>query len=645
MLTPHLKKLIDGKWDNCWPVSNLRPLAILDLISYLFFLKKLDDLELINKGLPSTENNHFIYSKEIEQFSWTTFKNIDAQAMHHLFTKEYGLLDLMQQYGQTDSLYSNFFKERLLITPTPKLLLNGIEIINLIESSDPDSQAAIAEYLFRKAETVQNQSQFIPEHISRLMISIAEPTSRDVIFDPVAGNASLLINAAEYVENNQVSTSFYAEKVAPKLKGIESNVIHLRMAAMRMILHGLKTDDLLVTNGTSVNNNEKPTLILCSLISNPVEGNVTGEDLLPQTTKFEKETELLNQILQNLETGARAVILLPENLLNSNLPELQSLRKNIVGTTNLQGVINLSPDGKSLFSAAGILIFDKVHSSATNKVWFCKMEKPKKKRTVNEMINNPDENNLLSDQMNEMKFLLDKWKNRDQSESQGNKCFFISGYDIKANKYSLIYNDYKLISPQAELKSVDNEVDTEEGNAIIAANKENLHHFFEASPSLEQPKKRRNLFPTLLLIFLLLIAGGWVYFFNIKGSKPAFLESNINHPAASAADIPVSNSGLQPNTEGKKTQKKQANTIKDVSDQKSTPVQTDSSTEYTVIDKAWFHSEPDSTKRKPVFLQPRKDLVLTPKAEENGFVYVVYINKKGQATHGWLDKRDLEPVE
>ena len=31
--------------------------------------------------------------------------------------------------------------------------------------------------------------------------------------------------------------------------------------------------------------------------------------------------------------------------------------------------------------------------------------------------------------------------------------------------------------------------------------------------------------------------------------------------------------------------------------------------------------------------------------DQNGFVYVIYINKKGQTTRGWLNKKDLQPVE
>ena len=70
-----------------------------------------------------------------------------------------------------------------------------------------------------------------------------------------------------------------------------------------------------------------------------------------------------------------------------------------------------------------------------------------------------------------------------------------------------------------------------------------------------------------------------------------------------------------------------------------------SSKRYTVLNKTWFHSAPDSGKRKSFYLEPRQDLVLVPTQEENGFVYVVYINKKGESTHGWLAKKDLEPVD
>lgn len=641
MLTPQLKQTIDKKWDNCWPVSNLRPVAILDLISYLFFIKKLDELDLITKKIATTEGNQFVYTKEIESFSWRLFKDLDVQQVHHLFIKQHGLIDLMKQYGQTNSLYSDFFKERLLITPTPKLLTNGIDIINCIESSDSNTQAAIVEYLFRKTSAVQSQAQFIPEYISRLMVAIAEPQNTEVIHDPCTGNGSLLVNAAEYMEDNNAA-GFHS---VPKLKGFESNLIHLRMAAMRMMLHGIQSPDLKIPSEKATGFSAGNTLIISSLLCSEVEGNITGEDFLPQQANLQNE---MLSILERMKDGDRAVVLVPENLLKSTHPDVQKVRKELVETTNLEGVINLSSNSKSLFSSAGIFIFNKKSSLTTSEVWFCKMDKPKKRRTINETVKDPDiSEQLLSEQLMEVKFLLGKWKNRSHEGYQSNS-FTISVYDIKANNYNLNYNDYKLIRPEPD--SIEPNELTEESTTVIPSKKENLHHFFEASPPLEEPKRKRKIFPVVLLILLLIITCGWVYFFNYKDNKTPFIQSKgVKASPAAISKIPVRNS-IQPDAAIKNESSKEEN---DSQDQEKTIAaaavesvpNSDSSDKYTVIEKAWFHYEPDSAKRKSVFLQARKDLILTPTAEENGFVYVVYINNKGQSTRGWLAKKDLEQVE
>ena len=663
MLTPQLKQTLNEKWDNCWPVSNLRPVAILDLISYIFFIKKLDDLNRITKKIASIQDNQFIYTKEIESFNWRVFKDLNAQDVHELFTKEYGLLDLMKQYGQTDLLYSDFFKERLLITPTPKLLSNGIDIVNLIESSDSYTQAAIVEFLFKKAGNSQNQAQFIPEYISRLMVSIAEPHISDVILDPCAGNGSLLVNAAEYLENNNAA-GFHP---ASKLKGFESNIIHLRMAAMRMILHGIQSPDLKISGDKTNSFTAGNTLILSSLLCIAVEGKITGEDLLPQPGHLQKEMQLLNDIIEQMQGGDRAVVLVPENFLKSTLSDIQAVRKELVESTNLEGVINLSSDSKSIFSSAGIFIFNKKSSATTSEVWFCKIEKPKKKRTINETVKNPEINDeLLKEQLRDVKFLLDKWKNRSHEDYQSNS-FTISVYDIKANNYNLNYNDYKLIRREQAHTTIEVNEPADELATVIPSKRENLHHFFEASPPLQEPKRKRKVVPAVLFI-LLLICCGCVYFFKYKGYKIPFIQTNgVKGSAAAISKIPVRNSSIQSDAPITKESTKEENdsqiqekvipvspvkavSITSTSDStaqasNSTVPRADSSDKYTVIDKAWFHYEPDSGKRKSVFLQARKDLVLTPTAEENGFVYVVYINNKGQSTHGWLDKKDLEPVE
>ena len=39
VLRAELRTTIDKLWDACWPINMLRPLVLLDLISYLLFIK------------------------------------------------------------------------------------------------------------------------------------------------------------------------------------------------------------------------------------------------------------------------------------------------------------------------------------------------------------------------------------------------------------------------------------------------------------------------------------------------------------------------------------------------------------------------------------------------------------------------------
>jgi len=639
MLTSNLKQLIDEKWDNCWPVSNLRPIAILDLTGYIYFLKKSDDLDLISKKVSSLKSSHFILSKEIEEFKWSEFKDMDAQAIHDLFTRQFGILDLMNEYGQSDFLYSRFFRTPLMLKPTSRLLLNVIEIVNLIESSDTATQYEIIEHLLDKAQTTQNDPQFIPQYISTLMVSISEPRADDVIYDISTGNGSLLISAADYIENNHRDSK---QALSKRLKGLESNPSLLRIAGMRMMLHGMNEPDVELLTSTEEKFTQQPTLFISNLL--PV-GNADQTFPEDQAADEQKETILLNNILKNLEVGSRAIALVSENLLKSFLPEIENTRKELVDNTNLEGVIHLSPCSKS-YSAAGILIFNKQESKTTSEVWFCKMDKPKKKRTVNETIINPNQNEiLLSEELAEAKVLLDQWKKRKEITKQN--CFFINVYDIKNNNYNLNFNDYKLISSGVQIDNAiaKNDQLQADGKAIVATKKDGLQHFYAGPPPLKKRKRKRKMAAPLLLILILVITAGWSYLYYFKDNKKMTSYGMTDLDSVKTiSNLPVQTSKIPPGIKREKTKKKAdtkniSHAINNVEHLQN------GSKRYTVVNKTYFHSAPDSSKRKSFYLQPRQNLVLIPTEEENGFVYVVYINKKGESTHGWLAKKDLEPVD
>jgi type I restriction enzyme M protein len=665
MLTSHLQKSLNDKWDNCWPVSNLRPSALLDLICYIFFIKKADDRELLNKNIQVKQADNFIYTKDVEEFNWSNFKNMDAQSIYDLFTKEHGILDLMIQYGHSNSLYSDFFKAPLVLSPTPKLLFNVIEIINLVETSDKNTQADIAEYLFDKARvSEQNSVEYIPEYLSRLIVCIAEPVAKDLIWDPAAANCSLLINAEKYIATRKTEPAKSFEKSAAggngnllikadgsitdrsystasgiendmpaaKLKGVESDLIQLRLGAMNMILHGIKNPSLESLVEKSLRNSDSPTLIISNLLFPGVESELMPRDVMSQSANFGKEIVLLNSILTNMKPGCRAAIMVPEILLKSITPEIKKIRQQIIETYNLEGVITLPQKNESIFSGAGVLIFNKHSSIVTNNVWFCKMEKNKERNYEDEQSLNDNQNELFLSA--EISNIINKWKNRrdTQTNTAGNS-FNISAYDIKMNNYNLNFNDYKVIHKSDEENKKAQNVFTDKKNTLVATKKEHLHHFFEDSVPIEHKKRKRKILPGIIILLILITAAG-MYFYNFKTNTFSFFNTNKTPDSVSDINIQSANQQQAGTAESNKS-----------ATRKGLPTSSITSKRYSVIAKAYFYSEPDETKQRSLFLQARKDLILTPTNEKNGFVYVVYINKKGEATKGWLNKKDLQPVE
>src|SRR6476659_7435314 len=99
MLRAELRVKINEKWEACWPMNMLRPLVLLDLISYLLFIKKLEEMQLTAGKTAETIRNASSAEKEKNELSWSTFKDLDPQSMHKFFTTERCLPDLLQNYG------------------------------------------------------------------------------------------------------------------------------------------------------------------------------------------------------------------------------------------------------------------------------------------------------------------------------------------------------------------------------------------------------------------------------------------------------------------------------------------------------------------------------------------------------------------
>ena len=700
MLRAELRVKINEKWEACWPMNMLRPLVLLDLISYLLFIKKLEEMQLTAGKTAETIRNASTAEKEKNELSWSTFKELDPQSMHKFFTTERGLPDLLQNYGHIYRQYVPFVKEPLLITPTAKLLSNMVDIIKIMEAEDGHTRMVIFEYLLNKAEiTGQNGQVHAPEYIVKLIVALMKPTPADLIWDPSAGNGSLLVNSAMYIanKNSGANQNFKKEQVTEIYTGIEADLIQLRICAMNMILHGIDDPKLEGFNVFSISNlslREQPTLILSNLFFESTEDKMAAKTIALQTETRRKEIRFLNLILKNLKRGGRAAVIVREIILYDNLTEIKTIRQQIINDHKLEAIISLPGKVGSLFSGASLLVFTKPESSATDKVWFYKMEsaKEEKNKTDADPIH-PGKDDVYAsiEEYDSAQDILNRWKNEeDESSNRTDKSFYVSVDEIKKNNYNFSFNEYRRTVKEPDLVN---------RNEAPVAVKENMHVHLKqeqqlpidvkikpvpidvkvksAVPGRRVMRKLSTIFLSLLVIYLIVQAFYFMYSNNKNGHTNLITSKPVSNgkmkPGQTSAKQPggmisaeqmkailKDSTGIiqfQKHSDDLRASKTNPGKVS-TKNEKVDPLTTKNSAiipeprtpgnalavQYMVVDTAFFHNQPNPRTSRKSYLDPLNKNVLTPMQDRNGFIYIVYTNHFGRTSKGWINKKNLRPI-
>ncbi|NEO10679.1 type I restriction-modification system subunit M N-terminal domain-containing protein [Moorena sp. SIO3I8] len=85
-ITGEIKSKVDKLWTTFWNNGISNPLSVIEQISYLLFIKRLDDLELLKekkkaRGLGKPVNDP-IFPEDKQRSRWSHFKNkSDAEEM------------------------------------------------------------------------------------------------------------------------------------------------------------------------------------------------------------------------------------------------------------------------------------------------------------------------------------------------------------------------------------------------------------------------------------------------------------------------------------------------------------------------------------------------------------------------------------
>ena len=206
MLTGEIRSQIDRIWDTFWSGGISNPLEVIEQITYLLFLKRLDELDTArgDQGQPRKEampKRFFPEGKDSKKrpypdYRWKNFKHLEpgiciAVIIEHVFPW------LRHSRRQRHHLFHHMKDARFTI-PTPALLAKVVDMIDKVPMEDRDTKGDLYEYMLGKIACAGQNGQFrTPRHIIRLMVEMVEPTPTDVVCDPACGTCGFLVAVGE----------------------------------------------------------------------------------------------------------------------------------------------------------------------------------------------------------------------------------------------------------------------------------------------------------------------------------------------------------------------------------------------------------------------------------------------------------------
>ncbi|MEI7508933.1 MAG: N-6 DNA methylase [Flavobacterium sp.] len=246
---PILKALINSLWNTLWSGGIANPLTAIEQITYLLFMKRLDDMETKLEGdakftgdkyeskrfagnyVPYVDESLYQITdktskedaKKIEaslkeakkpvskqELRWNKFKRITPtdKMLEHV---RYNVFPFIKTLNGDASPFTKHMSNAVFIIEKPTLLFEAINKIEEIfieiekDASDgghtfQDIQGDVYEMLLSEIAQAGKNGQFrTPRHIIKLMAELVEPQLGNKIADPACGTAGFLLGAYQYI--------------------------------------------------------------------------------------------------------------------------------------------------------------------------------------------------------------------------------------------------------------------------------------------------------------------------------------------------------------------------------------------------------------------------------------------------------------
>lgn len=484
MITGEIKSKVDRIWDAMWAGGIANPMTVVEQLTYLLFIKRLDELHTLREAkanrlgtaiedpvFPAGKNPAVEHRPvDCQELRWSRFKNLAPEPMFNLVKDQ--VFPFMKAFGNSgaeESSFARHMKDALFMFPQPRLLANVVDQLDSIEMADRDTKGDLYEYMLGKIASAGQNGQFrTPRHIIQLMVEMMAPQPSDTICDPACGTCGFLVAANEYLREQHGSEIFKNAKSKKRFNeetfhGYDFDSTMLRIGSMNMMLHGVENPDVRYKDSLEESHSGDSEAYSLILANPPFAGSLdyesTAKDLL-QIVKT-KKTELLfiALFLRLLKLGGRAAIIVPDGVLFGSTKAHKELRRMLVEEQKLDAIVSMPSGVFKPYAgvSTAILFFTKTNSGGTDHVWFYDMKADGQslddKRTNlldPELLGPVPARELKPEEhaKNNLPEVLTRWNNLagEAKRKRTEQSFLVPKADIAANDYDLSINRYKEVT-------------------------------------------------------------------------------------------------------------------------------------------------------------------------------------------------------
>lgn len=422
-----IRRKLDRITDTLWAGGVTNPVTYIEQISYLIFLKLLDeeesDRELRARLMSGAANGNgkLLFPKQAARYRWSKWKFKSGNELRDYVRDE--VFPYMASLVKDEPRVAEYFRDAVLEIVDPAVLKLVIDELDTIEfrKLGPDVKGDIFEYLLTHLGQSSLNGQFrTPRQIRSFMVEMVDPDLGDTVYDPACGTGGFLIDVVDYllakysqapeeipiygeewldrrgqslkeakktITNLQTYRKGPGERI-PNWKVLEASIYGvdvsrqlMRIAMMNLVLHGVRHANLKRANSLSelggLTEDDLNRRYKVILSNPPFAGQLPKESIREDLPTKSKKSELLflALMMKHLAPGGRCAVVVPEGLLFGSTGAHVELRRKLVDEFDLLAVVSLPAGVFKPYAGVktAVLVFRRPtegRKRSSEKVWF-----------------------------------------------------------------------------------------------------------------------------------------------------------------------------------------------------------------------------------------------------------------------------------